>query len=144
VKLSGEVKGGRLLLDQAALTIAIRDCEGKRVTVEIAPERPVRSLKQNAFYHACVVPVIAHILTEKLRETDPDAPEVTNEEAHQALKRDVLGKVIVGGLELVRSTTKLSTVGFSDFTERGRQIAAEAGYYIADPGEPDSALMESA
>lgn len=140
MKLHGEVRKGQLVTDPAGLVIALREFEGQRVTVEIEREKAIRSLKQNAYYHACIVPVIAHILTEELRKEMPDAPAVTNDEAHQALKRDVLGKILVGGLEVVRSTTRLTTVGFNQFIERGRQIAAEAGFYIPEPGSGEEVL----
>lgn len=135
MKFSGEVKGGRLLIDSAALAIALRAVEGRRVVVDISPEKRNRSTSQNSYYWACVVPVIAHMLTASLQEITPGAEGVSNDEAHDALKRRFLGKEVIAGLEVVRSTTGLSTVGFSDYVELCRQFAAEAGFYIPAPGE---------
>lgn len=140
MKLSGEVRKGRLVMDSVALAIAVQRFEGKRVTVEIEPERVVRSLRQNAYYHACVTPVIAHILTEEVRKTTPDAEPVSNEEAHEALKRRFLGREVIAGLDVVRSTTKLSTGGMTDYIERCRQFAAEAGYFIPGPGSREEVM----
>jgi hypothetical protein len=138
VKLRGEVRKGQLVIEPAGLAIACRHFgEGKRVSIEVEPEKNLRTLSQNAYYHAVVVPVIAHILTERLRKEDPDCADISHDEAHDALKRHILGKVIAGGIEVVRSTTRLSTIGFSDFVERARQIAAEEGYYIPEPGSRD-------
>lgn len=135
MKFSGEVKGGRLLIDSAALAIAVRQYEGRRVVLDISPEKRARTNSQNAYYWACVVPVIAHLLTEKVQEITPGAEAVTNDEAHDALKRRFLGREVIAGLDVVRSTTSLSTGGFSDYVELCRQFAAEAGYYIPSPGE---------
>lgn len=135
MKLSGEVKGGRLVIAPVPWAIAMNEFANRRVVVEIEAEKTIRSNRQNAYYHACVVPIIAHILTVEIRKTVPDAEAVTNKEAHEALKKDVLGKTLACGLEVVRSTRTLSTGGFTELIERGRQIAALEGFYIPDPGE---------
>jgi hypothetical protein len=133
VKLSGEVKGGRLLLDQAALTIAIRDCEGKRVTVEIAPEKPIRSLRQNSRYWGLIVPLAGDFLS-KTRDVPLSAEQV-----HYVLKSAFLGcDETPLGLTPMDSRT-LTTSQFGDFCEKVTVWLAEQGYVI-----PDSALMESA
>lgn len=140
MKLRGEVRKGELVIEPASLAIACRQWEGKRVVVEIEPEKSIRSLSQNAYYHAAIVPVVAVILTEDLREQDPDASPLTNEEAHAALKRAFLGKELALSLPVVRSTTKLSTLGFHDYVERCREFCARAGYFIPEPGSKDEVM----
>lgn len=142
MKLSGEVKGGRLIIPPASLAIALRQYEGRRVVIEIEPERVQRSLRQNAYYRACVVPVIAHLLTEEMRKVEgcEEAEAVSNEEAHEALKKRFLGREVIAGLDVVRSTTRLSTGGMTDYIERCRMFAAEAGYFIPQPGEREEGI----
>lgn len=140
MKLTGEVRAGQLLINPASLAIALREYEGRRVTIEIDRERPTRSLSQNAYYHAAIVPVVAVILTEELREQEPDAPAVTDKEAHEALKKAFLGKIVNLSLPMVRSTTKLSTAGFHDYVERCREFCARAGYFIPEPGSKDEVM----
>lgn len=137
MKLTAQVRNGKLIPDSpVGWTIALQAVQGKRVVVTIEAEKKRRTLSQNAYYHACITPVVAYLLTEAMRKLQPEADPVSDEEAHEALKKRFLGQELVCGLPVVRSTTRLSTVGFSDYVERCRMFAAEAGFFIPAPGEP--------
>lgn len=82
-----------------------------------------RSLSQNAYYHGIVVKLIA------------DHCGYEPEDCHQALRTRFLSEPGELGLARVRSTTELDTREFTEYVERCRQLAAEMGINIPDPGE---------
>lgn len=100
----------------------LRSMNGARVTVRISKLRQPRSLDQNSYYWGCVVPMIGEYCG------------YPNDEMHEALKFRFL-KVGEDGFERVLSTADLDTRQFSDYVERVRQLAAELGVVIPDPGE---------
>ncbi len=104
--------------------------------VTIKP-RKRRSQKQNAYYHA----VVCDMVREGLQEAGYGAVKDA-EDAHEILKSLFLktriineesGEVLV---EMVQSTTKLTTTEFEEYLEKIRQWAAEyLGVYIPEPGK---------
>lgn len=98
--------------------------------------RKIRSLPQNAYYHAIMVPMVK----EGLRGAGYDEVK-TNNDAHEVLKVLFLKREIVnketGQLitTIPGSSADLSTVEFKDYMERIAQWAAEfLGVYIPPPG----------
>lgn len=95
-----------------------------------------RSLLQNAYYHAVVVPMIK----EGLREAGYNEVK-TNEDAHEVLKHLFLKKQIKSEksdeeITIAGSTTKLSTADFNKFLEEIWQWASEyLGITIPEPNQ---------
>ena len=133
MKLAGEVKAGKLVISPASWAIAMREYEGKRVTVEIEREKPIRTLKQNARYWSLIVPLAGDYLS-KTR----DVP-LSNEQVHYVLKSAFLGcEETELGLIPMDSRT-LTTAQFALYCEKVTVWLSEHGYYL-----PEGALMESA
>jgi hypothetical protein len=133
VKLAGEVKAGKLITDPAAWAIAMREYDGKRVTVEIEPEKSIRSLRQNARYWSLIIPLASDYLS-KTR----DMP-LSKEQTHYVLKSAFLGcEETELGLAPMDSRT-LSTAQFAQYCEKITVWLSGHGYYL-----PESALVESA
>lgn len=107
----------------------VRGFEGKVIEVVVRKFRKHRSNPQNAWFHACILP----ILTEAMGE--PNTVD-GKEYAKEALKFHFLRITGPGGFERVRGTSDLSTEEFSVFCEQCRQLAAEMyGINIPDPGK---------
>jgi len=136
----GTKKGGEITLP------------GKKIRKEIAaglPDGPIvvtfkrarkrRSLDQNNYYWGCVVPAFLASFRDWSPETGWNADMV-----HEVLKAKFLGKVREWPMtitpdgeviDVIPTTTKLTTSEFSDYTELARQWAASLDILIADPGE---------
>jgi len=91
--------------------------------VEITKAKQIRSLNQNRYYWGVVVKILAQ------------HTGYTSEETHQELARMFLQYENNGKL-FVRSTTKLNTVEFENYTESCRQWAwNEMNLHIPLPNE---------
>ena len=63
MKIAGKIVAGKLKPDNpAAWPIAMRQFDGKRVTVEVEAERVRRSLRANARHWSVIVPLARHAL----------------------------------------------------------------------------------
>ncbi len=98
--------------------------------------RKLRTLGQNAYYHAIMVPMVK----QGLRDAGYDEIK-SNADAHEVLKSLFLKKDIVSKQSgdivttVPGSTTDLTTVEFKEFMERVAQWSAEfLGVYIPPPG----------
>lgn len=136
--MSGEVKAGKLICSPAAWAIALREYEGRRVVVDIEPERALRSLKANARYWAVLVPLAGDFLS-KTR----DVP-LSKMQIHFVLVSAFAGcEETPLGLAPVETHTMDSKV-FSTFCERVQAWLAQEGYHVPDPGEAVEMDEESA
>lgn len=102
--------------------------EGKNVQMTLRKEGKPRSLSQNRYYHGVLVKMISE-------ETGHDTEEI-----HEILKSKFLPHQFVKfgseDIEVVKSTTRLSTEEFGDYIERIRAFAAmELNLSIPSPGE---------
>jgi len=103
--------------------------------VEIKPRKRTRSLDQNAYYWTAVV----QVFTDWLREEYGD-PNVSKEQAHELLKRTVLGmkeKYIREDfkIEIIPDSRTLDTKDFSDYIEGCAKFLAEFCEIIIVPSE---------
>ncbi len=112
-----------VLDDREAFARQIKTLEGERVSLTLKKFRKGRSLKQNAWYWAGILPVLAEFLG------------YTVEELHNGLKSRLLASHEDSPIPAVKSTAALDTMQFSDYLERVRQLAAELGCVLPDPGE---------
>jgi hypothetical protein len=136
VKLSGRVsKGSFVPDDQGQWLGALRVYENEHVIVEIEKPKRRRSGQANRYYRGQVLPIVAALLTEKLRDGGSDVTDVTPDEAHEACKRQFLGTELVGGLPLVRSTKLLTSAEFAKYVDDIRNHCALDGWYIPAPEE---------
>ena len=84
MKMTAKVEGGKLRFDNpAALPICLREYDGKRVTVDIEPERIRRSGKANARHWAVVVPLVRHCLN--LKRGDDPSNWLTKDQTHYVI-----------------------------------------------------------
>ena len=126
MKLVGEVKGGILICDPVSWSIAMHEYEGKRVLVDIEPERPIRTIRQNARYWTLLVPLAGAYLS-KTR----DVP-LSKEQVHFVLASAFLGcdETELGLAPM--STRVLDTKTFSGFCDRVALWLTEKGYPVPD------------
>lgn len=139
MKFPGEVKKGKLLIDAAALAIALREFEGRRVVVEIEREKSIRSVRANARYWTILIPLAGDLLQKKQGRVLP----YSKEQVHWIIKSAFLGceDNPLGGPPVPLDSHTLSTEEFYNFTEEVSAWLAQNGYPIPVQGEQ---LMESA
>jgi hypothetical protein len=122
---TGRIVRGRVALDDAGkYVVYISHLEGKVIELILRIRRSKRSLKQNKFYWAVVIPILA------------DHFGYESQEMHSALKFKFLRTHEKEELVSVRSTTSLNTKEFMDYIERiQRWAATDHQIYIPDPNE---------
>jgi hypothetical protein len=112
----------------------IKEFQGKQVSIVVEKYIHKRSLSQNAYYHACIVPIV--------RQGFKDLGHLlSKEETHLFLKNRFLkvellseeGEVLG---ERIRSTTELTKGEFVDYINQIQQFGAEIlNVYIPDANE---------
>jgi hypothetical protein len=121
---AGIVRQGKPILDnRAAFLRMLGLLEGKRVELTIQKFRKKRSLPQNSWYWAVLIPAMAEHLG------------VHADDVHCDLKRHFLAVRIDENFARVRSTTELSTDEFSRYMEDCQRLAAEYGVDVPMPNE---------
>lgn len=129
MKLTGEVRKGRLLIDPASLAIAMREYDGKRVTVDIEPVKSIRSQQANRRYWGVLVPLAGDFLG-KTR----DVP-LSKDQIHYVLVSAFAGcDETPLGLVPVR-TSSMTTAQFATYCERVQAWLAQQGYHVPEQGE---------
>jgi len=102
---------------------------GKRIGVKIERLKKKRSLMQNAYYWAVVIPVFAEYMGYSKSEY---------EIVHGILKEMFLRTIETkNNIEYarVKSTSELSTMEFMEFIQDLQRFGAEQGLNIPDPNE---------
>lgn len=131
MKFSGEVKGARLLIDPAALAIALREFDGKRITLTIEPEKSLRTVRANSRYWSILVPLAGDYLQKTRNRELP----YSKEQVHYVLKSAFLG-VDETPLGMVpKDSHNLSVGEFYEFTEQVTAWLTQAGYPVPDSAE---------
>jgi hypothetical protein len=126
MKFSGEVRKGKLLIDPASLAIALREFDGKRVTLEIQAEKPLRTLQANRRYWGVIVPLAGDLLG-KTR----DVP-LSKDQVHYVLVAAFAGcDETPLGLVPLRTST-MTTAQFAAYCEAVTVWLAEHGYRVPD------------
>ncbi len=115
--------GKILIIDRPAFDRYLAGRKDGNYEVIVRRERVQRSLNQNSYYWGVVIPLLVQWSGYE------------DEEVHDALKQRFLTEHREGGLDHVRSTSQLTTTEFTEYIERVRQLAAEHGVYVPDPGE---------
>lgn len=132
---NGKIEKGKLkLFNQAKLRKEIKIWDNKNVYIAIYLRRKTRSLMQNSYYFAVVVPIVQEALNNV-------GYKVTKDDTHDYLRgtfgkdelvNDETGEV----LETRMSTAKMSTVRFMEYIADIQQWAAEyLNTVIPDPEE---------
>lgn len=118
------IEAKKLVLDDPdGFGALVAKLDGERVTLTLKKFRRGRSLNANAYYWA-----ILAILQEFCGYEDA-------EELHNGLKAKFLVRHEDGPIATLASTARLDTMQFSDYVEKVRQLAAELGCVLPDPGE---------
>jgi len=99
---------------------AFKNMVGKRVAVTVERETKHRTLSQQGYYRAVVVPITALGLG------------YTDDEMHDVFRMQFLS-VQKGKYITCRSTTELSTVEFAEYVDKCIMLAAENGVPIPPP-----------
>lgn len=127
MEFSGYIKDGKLHLNNQAAFRAWTAAQKDGTQVRLTVKRRVRSLSQNAYMWAAVIPPVA------------EYTGYTEMETHELLKAMFLGREVVtfAGQEVVRtkSTSSLSTDEFANYLEQIMAWAASEGIVIQSPGE---------
>jgi hypothetical protein len=122
----GRIEQGRIGLERREdFAALIARLEGTEIDLRLSKHRNARSISQNAYYWAVVIPLLAEHCGYE------------DEEMHAALKWRFLQKHDGGPLPTVKSTASLSTAEFTDYIERVRMLAAEMGCSIPGPGQAE-------
>jgi hypothetical protein len=127
VSLAGFVEDGVLhFAEPDRFASAVRDFEGKRVTVTVEKLEPRRSLAQNAKMWAAY---------DKARKELADDSGHTKDELHEFLKDLYCPETeiaIRGVVRRVKSTRLLTKPQMSEYLERCFAFFAQQGIYIPD------------
>jgi hypothetical protein len=135
MKIYSHIENGQLSDHaQVALAAELAHHDGKDIELAISRKRKKRSLNQNQYYWAVVVPLIRAMMEEYGNELD-------DEETHSFLKEHV-GKLTssvvdsVGRrLAVVKSSASLSTAEFEAYLLKVTAWAAQEGVIIPSPNE---------
>ena len=127
---TGTVTKGKMEISNRNDFLAyISTLEGKTIQVVVKEQKNTRSVRQNAYYHAVCVKMLA------------DETGYTKDEMHDILRGMFLAKTIIfRGKEMytVQSTTSLSTTEMEEYLSSIRQWASmEINCYVPDPNETD-------
>lgn len=138
VEAVGTIKAGKLyIVDRVKFDDAVTHLPEGPVTLLVKSTKPKRSTKQNAYYYAIVVPMIARAMSEAYGE------DVDHDETHEFLKVQFNLRTIEtenGSVQLAGSTTRLDTAEFTSYVEKCRNWAAEFfGISIPDPVKIETA-----
>ena len=112
----------------------MRQREGRQVRVVLSENAKKRSCKQNAFYWGQVVAPVLDLFLEWGNEADED-------DVHEFLKERFCSSPKILMLQdgkrapVLKSTTKLTTLEFSDYVEKIRAWAAQYDTQIPLPSE---------
>ena len=122
-------QGGLCFDSAAAFHGYLRGLAGKRVKVAVSQERFGRTLRANSRYWVAVVPAMS------------EWSGYEKDEAHELFKEMFLRveRELPGGrvVEIVRSTAKLSTEEFYEYTERCTRFLAGHGVRVPELGETE-------
>lgn len=142
MKLTGKVAGGKFTPDlPAAWPIAMREYEGKDVTVEIAPKHAHRSLNANSRYWKVDVFLAMHYLNLKR----PGLLPLNKDQIHALLVTAFAGSEETElGLAPVATRT-MDKKQFHAFTEQVELFLREKGYPIPEGPEMsvEAAIQEA-
>lgn len=129
MKLSGEVRAGKLVIAPVSWAIAMNQYNGKRVTVEIEAEKSLRSIRANARYWGVLVP-LAGDLFSKTR----DVP-LSKDQIHYVLVAAFAGcdETPLGPAPV--RTSQMTTAQFATYCERVQAWLSQAGYYVPESAE---------
>lgn len=135
VKISSEVRDGRLVRNRSMLDKAVKSFEGESVSMTIEKEKKTRSTSQNRYYWGVVVKLISEGLTESWGEV------VTSDLTHEFLKTNFSFEEIVNEetgeiYKKIISTADTGTSVFMDYIENCKQFAMSyLNVNIPDPDE---------
>lgn len=129
MKLSGEVKGGRLVIAPVPWAIAMNEFANRRVVVEIEAEKSLRTVRANARYWTVLVPLASHHLSKK-RDI-----QLSKDQTHWILASAFVGIVATDLGAVPKETHTLSVQEFYNFTEEVSAWLAQEGYPIPEQGE---------
>ncbi len=116
------VDGKPILQDLVRYRAWLKSLEGKEIELTIRKQRVQRSDGQRKYYFGVCVTLMAEFCG------------YSNTEMHEALKFRFLRMVDEHGFETTQSTRDLSVQEFTAYVEQVRQLAAEHGVVIPDPG----------
>jgi len=138
----GTVKNGQINLPKRVGKEVKQAFEGKPIEVTFQRKRKRRSDQQNRYYWGVVIPLIV----EAFIDLGHDELTLGNSESHEAIHAMLKRRFLPDGItledrqgnvyELDPSTTKTTTVEFTEYIERTQVWAAEClGINIPDPNE---------
>ena len=136
----GRVNNGQLhIIHRKEFDRELYILDGKDVEIIIRRKRKIRSLSQNAYYHAVVCGMIQQRLIELWGEKG-----ITKEQVHELLKREchkieITDKNSGNIITLSGSTTEMTTVEFMEYIEKCRQWAFQN--LDIDIPEPNEQVM---
>lgn len=122
VASKGEIQWA--LGQQAKWKMALGRLDGKEIDLVVGPHQKKASAKQRKYYWAVIVAMIA------------EAAGYSPEEAHEALKWELLRDHTEGPLPTVKSTEDLTTAEREEFHSRCRMLGSQMfSIYIPEPNE---------
>lgn len=134
-KHRGQVENGKLkIFNKDYLLKDIKTLDGKRVVLTIERAKKTRSLSQNSYYWAVVVPMVREGLVDR-------GYRISLEAAHEYLKSEFLKVELVNEetgeiLPSTGSTKEATTTDFMAYIEDIQRWAAEyLVIYIPSPNE---------
>ena len=138
MKLTGRVVAGKFTPDlPAAWPIAMREFDGKRVTLEIEAEKSRRSTQANARYFACLVPLAQHCLNLKR----PGLLPLSKDQTHAVLVSAFVGQEETELGPVPVRTRTMTKEQFHAFNEQVERWLNESGYSVPDGPDVDVAEM---
>jgi hypothetical protein len=135
-EVHSKVEGGRLVRNRAALSTALKEFEGKEVTITIAKKKKSRSTQQNRYYWGALLPIVRDVFREA-------GHSVTIEETHLMLRAKFLNEPLPLGedgefIDHIKSTSALTTTQFNEYIDDIRGMIFE--YFNIDIPLPNTQI----
>lgn len=145
MKFIATIKAGKLLPSPPeSWPIAMREYEGKQVTVEIEPVRERRSDAANKRWFGVLLPLVRHVIDESRRDAgeppmDWGPGDEWKDRLHDSLVVRHAGVIETAAGPIRKSTRIMSKREFYLLTESVVRWLAELGFFVPELGEQELA-----
>jgi hypothetical protein len=115
---------------------SLSELRGQPVIVSIAKPKKLRSLRANAYWHACITPIFQEIWS--LGRTKQGLPPYDRDETHEVLVQVLAGYEDgpLPGTRVRARTSEMDSVRFAKLVDDARELALHNyGVTIPAPGE---------
>lgn len=129
-------ENGKVIAGRTTLAKALKQLSGLHLTVTLEKRKTKRSVEQNAYFHAVVIPMVSDGMYEAGWREAIDHGWTKNKLKEMFLKRTAFNEKTGEGMEFIQDTSALTTSEFMDLIADVQKWGSEyLNIYIPDPNE---------